>query len=330
MSRVRRPNHLPHAGLPFCRDRAGDGSNDPILRTPRRSISQNVGVLSRLALVACMLFAAKPGQASGQVSEASRDTVWVVTLTDGSTLYGQITESTDEQIVLMTEAGARFEIQRAQIEEIRPLVGRIVRGQVWPEDGNRTRLFFGPTGRALHSREGYIGLYELFFSFVAVGVGDRLVLAGGTPVLPGVIGEVFYLAPKVTLINAPRFQLAAGALSFFLTDDIDEGSAGIVYGVGTFGGTDNAVTLGAGWGFALTSDESAVSDEPVLMLGLEQRASRGVKLMSENYYVDGNALVSGGVRLLGQRFSADIGLGAGLGEGDAGCCLPILTAAYRF
>lgn len=288
-------------------------------------------VRSLFALAALALAAALPARAAAQdPAGAQQDTVYRVTLVDGSTIIGRIVESSETRIVLRSEAGMRFEIERSQIRSMRPLGGRLVDGEVWPEDANRTRLFFGPTGRSLRHGEGYIGLYELFFSFAAVGIADRLTLAGGTPIIPGGIGEVLYFAPKVTIVNAQNFQFAAGALAFFLTDEIDEGSVGIAYGVGTWGSVDNAVSVGAGWGFALTSEASGVADEPLLMLGLERRVSRGVKLLSENYYISGGALLSGGIRLLGERFSADLGLAGLISDEDASFGLPLLNVAYRF
>lgn len=299
----------------------------------RRNPSRRSSIALRLALavpVLAVIAALLPGRAAAQVEAAAQDTVYRVTLVDGSTLFGRIIESNEARIVMRTEAGARVEIERSQIREIEPVSGRVVDGQVWPEDANRTRLFFAPTGRSLGHGEGYIGVYELFFSFIAVGVGDRLTLAAGTPIIPGALGEAFYLAPKLTVINEQRFQLAAGALALFLTDAIDEGSVGVAYGVGTFGNADDAVTFGAGWGFALTDEASEVADEPVLLLGLEKRTSRGLKLISENYYIAGGAFISGGVRLLGERFSADFGLAGTVSGGDDFFGLPIINIAWRF
>jgi hypothetical protein len=289
------------------------------------------GVLVVVALVAGGIAAEAAAPERVRAQELARaDTVYRVRLVDGTTIFGHIVESDDARIVIVTEAGARFEIERAQIRDLQPLAGRLVNGQVWPEDANRTRLFFAPTGRSLGHGEGYVGLYELFFSFVAVGIGDRFTLAGGTPIIPGAIGKAFYLAPKLTVIDEERFQLAAGALSFFLTESVDEGSVGIAYAVATMGSSDDAITLGAGWGFALTSDESAIADEPVVLLGLEKRTGRSIKLISENYYGGGTLLVSGGFRFLGDRFSADVGLAGLVGSDDDTFGLPILSVAWRF
>jgi hypothetical protein len=287
-----------------------------------------------LAVLAVLGALAVPGgleaQAPGGVEPT--DTVFELVLDNGETYYGHVESATGEMVVFRTLSGTRLEVERSRVRRLEPAPGRVVDGEVWAPDPNRTRLFFGPTGRALETGEGYVGLFELFFAFGAVGVGDRLVLAGGTPVLPEAMGEAFYLAPKLRVASVGRTSVAVGALAFFLTDEIDEGSVGLLYGVATHGTGDNAVTLGAGWGFALGGDDAVVTNEPVFLVGLERRISRRIKLVSENYaiLVDGlNMLASGGVRLLGERFSADLGLGGAFGE-ETACCIPVLSASYSF
>ena len=291
--------------------------------------------LNRFLLVVALVFtlpAVLAGQEGGEAGVAG-DTLYHLVLTDGSSFYGTIESETSDRVVFVTTGGARLEFERSQIRVLEVAEGRIVDGEVWARDPNGTRLFFGPTGRSLRSGEGYVGLFELFFSFGAIGVGDNLVLAGGTPVLPEVIGRVLYVAPKLRVASGDGFDLAVGALSFFLTESLESGTLGVAYGVGTFGDGDNAATVGAGWGFAL-GDDAAVSNEPVFLVGGERRTSARVKLITENYFiVAGDGLVglySGGVRFIGDRFSADLGVGGGFGAGDSFCCAPVLSASYVF
>lgn len=90
------------------------------------------------------------------------------------------------------------------------------------------------------------------FGRVVEAEGERIVvvtavtLSGGTPVVPDLIGQVFYLAPKLRVVSAPPVEVSAGVLALFATEEIDEGPVGILYGVGTFGSPDRALTLGAG------------------------------------------------------------------------------------
>lgn len=294
-------------------------------------IAQLSRMLLRGVLVLPLLLALPPARAEAQVPEriAVSDTLVQVRLADGSTLFGRVVAVDGERVVLETQAGARVELTRAQIRSIRPLEGRVQHGEVWEEDPHATRLFFAPTGRALRAGEGYFGVYELFFPFVTFGVTDRLTVAAGTPIIPGAIGEFAYVGPKLLLVSAPRMQLSAGVFAGFF----DGGTAGIAYGVGTWGDRDDALTAGAGWGFTTDGEDSDVSNRPLVMLGGERRVGRRTKLLTENYFVFGESggVVSGGVRFFGDRLSADAGIAALLGAGcDGECILPVVNFVYSF
>jgi hypothetical protein len=282
--------------------------------------------MSLLAATIAPLGAQEPVPAA-----APADSVMEVRLKDGSVLIGRVESQTETQVVLMTRSGARVEVPRAEILSMRSVAVR-ANGEVWPDDPNLTRLFFSPTGRALRKGEGYISAFYLFLPFVAYGVTDRFTMAGGTPILPGAIGRVMYLAPKYTVFEAPRSSFAVGGIGFFAPESLDEGSFGILYGVSTFGSRDRAVSLGAGWGY-FTGDEigSGTSSEPVFVLGGEQRITRRVKLITENWLavnpgVDG--VWSGGFRFIGDRLSADLGFLGFIGEG--GCCAPMVNFVWAF
>lgn len=290
-----------------------------------------------MLLVALLSLAAVavPRAAAAQEGEtAAQDSVYRLELADGSTFFGRVESETSDRLVFITLSGVRLEVSRSQVRILEPASGRVVEGELWPDDPNATRLFFGPTARSLRSGTGYVGLFELFFSFGAVGAGDHLVLSGGTPVLPEVIGRVLYLAPKARLFTAGGTSVAVGAISFVATEELNEGSVGIVYGVTTVEDEDRsqALTLGAGWGFAL-SNGAELSNDPILLVGGEGRTSRRVKLITENYFILGGeavGILTGGFRLLGDRFSADLGAGLVYGDSDVFCCLPVLSAAYTF
>lgn len=293
-------------------------------RTPRRFL---LGALALLALALALPPAAAPAAAQLPERIEPGDTLVEVRLADGSTLYGRIVEVEGDRIVLQTQAGARVELERAQIRSLAPVRGRIREGEVWMDDPHATRLFFAPTGRSLPAGEGYFGVYELFFPFLTYGITDRVTVTGGTPVFPGAVGEFAYLGPKVLIVDASRTQLSAGVLAGIF----DGGVSGVAYGVGTWGDTDGAVTAGAAWGFFSGEGNSDVSDRPLLMLGGEARTGRRTKVLTENYFIPGEsvAAVSGGIRFWGERLSADAGLAAIIGE-ETGCCLPLVNFVYSF
>lgn len=292
--------------------------------------------LLRPLLLPLLLLAAAltvPAGAAAQVENAAvADSLYEVRLSDGSVLYGRVTAETPDELTLVTQSGATVRLRRDQVVAITPLRGRVVNGEVWGDDPHATRLFFGPTARAVPRGEGYLGVYELFFPFVTYGVTDRFTISGGTPVIPEAIGEVFYLAPKYEVLRTPTVSAAVGVLALFATGQEEFGSAGLLYGVGTFGGSDRALTVGATVPFIAAEGESDVGDQPAFMVGGEARISRRTKFITENYFVAGEsgALVSAGVRFFGERLSADFGVGMGFADGDNACCLPLVNFVYSF
>ena len=270
-------------------------------------------------LAAALLPSVARGQ-TGPELPAPSDTLYEIRLGDGSLIFARIAELDQERVVLITLGRGRLEIDRPQIQGLRPARGRVVDGEFWNEDPGGTRLFFTATGRSLSRGESYIGTYLIVLPFGAVGLSDRVTIGAGAPVLFGEF-EPFYVTPKVQVLRLPNVQAALGTLAIIFRDDV----VGIVYGVGTFGDADNA--LSAGLGFFYSGDD--VGNKPAAMLGGEVRVSRRVKLMTENYVLPEvvGAVFSAGIRLIGDRFSAEVGVA---GSEDDGCCLPLLNLSYAF
>lgn len=271
-------------------------------------------------------------QAAPVAAPSVADSTVEVRLRDGSVVYGRIVERSESRVVLVTSSGARLEFEMIQVASIRPVTARGSDGRYWAPDPNATRLFFSSTARPLAKGEGYVSSYFLFFPMVAYGATDRITLAGGTPILPGLLGELWYFAPKVTVLNRENLAVAVGALGFWFPEATDGASVGIAYAASTFGSPDKALTVGAGWGYFSNEGTTDFSSRPVFMIGGERRTSASVKLISENWLafnggsVDG--IVSGGVRFIGARLSADLGMGTAMGGG--GCCIPMVNFVYAF
>ena len=247
--------------------------------------------------------------------------LYEIRLVDGSVLFARVTAVEGETIVLVTLVGVRIEVERSQIRMARRAQGSVVKGEFWREDPNSSRLFFTATGRTLRKGEAYVGTYIVVLPFFAVGLTDRITLAGGAPVLFGEL-EPFYVAPKVQVARTRVADISVGTLAVFFDDEI----VGITYGVGTFGTADHALTVGLGFGFS--GDE--FSNEPVAMIGGETRVSRRIKLVTENYVLpsEDGLLFSAGLRFIGERFSTDLGVAGFAGDGDSGCCIPLINFSY--
>ena len=265
-------------------------------------------------------------------TRAERDTSTrqLVQTRDGSTLLGRIVAEDSTTIRLETVGGV-LTLARSAVVAIKTVRESELRdGEYWFRDPNRSRLFFAPTGRMLDQGEGYyMNTYLLLQNFVGAPTND-ITIGGGFALIPGVDpGKwAYYLTPKVGLHQSENFNVAVGALAGFAPGSH---GFGILYGVGTRGGTDGSVTGGLGWGYSGTSFAS----RPAVMLGGERRLSRRVAFITENYalstksdrYTCGSSgcttssrnetltLASYGLRFLGEKMSVDLAFWNAAGDG---------------
>lgn len=197
--------------------------------------------------------------------------------------------------------------------------------EVMPADPNPTRLFFAPTGRSLKQGEATFGVYEVVMPFVQYGITDRISIGGGTPFFFGTgVGQPVWVTPKVQVLKSRSTQGSVGVLHLMNMGDYN---AGIAYGVVTQGSADAAVTIGGGYAYS-SADESRAG-APVVMLGGEKRLSKRLKFVTENYWFSGVGLASGGLRLMGDRLSADLGLVSPIGA-DGFFVFPMVNVAFKF
>ena len=264
-----------------------------------------------------------PAGATGQPRPDAVE-VYELVLKDGSRLFGSIERENGDEVVFRTQAGATITARRQDIVSLKLVKGRIEAGEFIRTDLHRSRLFFAPTGRSLDKGQVSVGVFEFIAPFVQVGVTDDFSIGGGTPLIFGIedFDRPFWVTPKYRLFNSEQVQASVGVLHVF---DTSEGnSAGIAYGVGTFGSSDNAVT--AGVGMAYSGDDRG----GIVMLGGERRVHRSMKLITENYmWKNGDGIISGGVRFIGERLSADLALAVPFGLGDV-IAFPVVNFVYVF
>jgi len=249
------------------------------------------------------------------------DVVQRLTLSDESQIFGRVESIDDDAIVFRSIADVVMRVPRSSILDLRTTSGRVVEGTFLPNDPHNNRLMFAPTARSLRRGEGYFGVYYVF-PFVQVGMTDRFSIGGGTPLIFGDGAHPVWFTPKMQVLSRKHVQAAAGIIHITGIEDLE---AGIAYGVTTVGSDDSAVTIGFGRAY------SGDGGRGILMIGGEHRQSRRIKWITENWFWRGEArgFVSGGVRLLGERLSADLSLVVPLVD-DAAVAFPIVSFAWHF
>ena len=275
----------------------------------RKLILSSLAALSMSFLFSLTAFAQEDADRFSHLIIPDENSVQILTLEDGSTILGRITEIKAKDIVFKSDVGD-LTIPRSKIEKIE-LVSKssIKKGKYWFENPNSTRLYFSPTARMLKKGDGYFSDYFILLPGIAYGVTDNITIGGGMSLVPWVDlnDQIFYFTPKIGLKASPNTNFAAGALIIALPEVDDESPlVGILYGVGTFGSADGGLTIGLGYGFV----DDQVADKPMFMIGGEKRFARRISFISENWILPGVEvpLISYGFRFFGEGISVDLGL----------------------
>lgn len=268
-----------------------------------------------------------------RVPEADR--TQIITLRDGSSLTGRITEVGESEIKFSSQVG-EVTIQIDQIEDIEEFSNtRIKGGKYWFPNPNQTRLYFGPTGRTLEKGQGYFSDLLLFFPSVTYGITNNISIGGGITIFPGVDfdKQLIYIFPKVGIKPSENVALAGSILILripqFDDDLVEEPDvAGIAFGTGTFGTEDLSFTGGVGYGYV----EDDFADKPAVLLGGEWRFSRRLSFVTENWVFPGveDALISYGLRFFGESLSADLGLFTSTDADAPQPGIPLVSFTYNF
>ncbi|MGH7652812.1 MAG: hypothetical protein ACREMS_13375 [Gemmatimonadaceae bacterium] len=286
--------------------------------------------LFALVVILCIVAASTTVGAQASANVRGRLTVpdsahtQLLTLADGSTIFGRIVAVSGDTVTFQSQAGT-MQLAAASITQIKEIATSDVRqGDYWFPNPNSTRLFFAPSGQMLKQGEGYFSDYELFFPGFAYGLTDNVAIGGGVSILPvGVEDQAYYVTPKIGFSVNDQVHLAAGVL-FAGTRG---GTGGVYYGVGTFGDDNASVTLGGGYGFA----GGEIEAKPVGMIGGELRIAPRVGIVTENYLLpisENNFLYSFGFRFMGEKMTTDLALVNVSGSNIIG--VPYVDFVFRF
>ncbi len=248
--------------------------------------------------------------AAGQRADPLRvlsDTTAVqqVELGDGTKLLGRIVRIDGDDIFFRTLGNVDIRFERRDVRNVREVRGELYNGEFWPEDPSDSRLFLAPTARVPGHGHGYFGVYELFVPSFGVGIGTVFMISGGFSAIPGIDlrDQVYYIAPKAQVFNSEYVQGAVGL--FWAKPGTNEESVGMAYS-GVTAGTPRA-SFSGGIAFPFGS-RSGFSDNPLLMVGGEVRATKRLKVITENWIApsEGDAILSLGFRIITSRLTVEV------------------------
>lgn len=220
--------------------------------------------------------------AAGQQADALRvlsDTTAVqqVELRDGTKLLGRIVRIDGTDIFFRTLGDVAIQFERRDVRTVREVQGELYDGE----------------------------FYELVVPSFGVGIGNAFMISGGFSAIPGIDlrDQVYYIAPKAQVFNSEYVQGAVGL--FWAKPGTNEESVGMAYS-GVTAGTPRA-SFSGGIAFPFGS-RSGFSDNPLLMVGGELRATKRLKLITENWIApsEGDAILSLGFRIITSRLTVEV------------------------
>lgn len=200
---------------------------------------------------------------------------------NGTSYFGKIRGLAGGRLMISSELLGIFEIQSNTISKItmsNEYVNR--KGSSWFTNPNATRYFFAPSAIPLKKQEGYYQNAYLLANSVNVGVTDHITIGGGV-----VIPLLFYVTPKVSFKVAENIYLGAGIL---FTQSFISGfglSAGIGYGLATYGSYEHNATIGAGYGYAKFNTEYKTTPMPIVTINGMTRIAKKLSLVTENWLI---------------------------------------------
>jgi hypothetical protein len=263
--------------------------------------------------------------------------MYVLRTRDGSLFVGRLVRATIDSVYFVS-AGGPITVARSSVLELRSVGrGAMREGIYWAPNPNETRLFIAPTGRMLARGEGYFSDTYLFLLLLAGGLSSNFTLGGGLSIVPSddfFRNNIYYVTPKIGLVQRPNVNVAAGAFVGFAGWDLDGsqdvGSFGILYTVATFGSPDGSFTVGSGLGYG----GGDFAERPIFMVGGEKRIARRASLVTENYVLPGesNAAISYGIRFFGEKLAVDLAFWNAFGSDVSPIFpgIPYLAFAVKF
>ena len=270
----------------------------------------------------------------------SNDTIYMVSMKEGSVIYGKIISKNDSLIILETKTMGKTSIMMKDIQELKEMQkNSFVNGQYRFPNPHATRYFFGSSAINLKKGEGYYQNTYLLLNSFYIGITDYINIGGGFEFLTlfATGDPVYFLSLKGGGKISKNFYLAAGTFFFSYSNGDNRVNNLLAYGIATYGNHEHNFSIGTGFNFNNKEYYSTVEPlpkYPIFTLSGMTRVSRKVALVTENWiipattekisgsYFDQNgnyvyhyelsssyrAYISYGLRFLGEKLSVDLGL----------------------
>jgi hypothetical protein len=230
---------------------------------------------------------------------------------DGNEYIGVIVDRSADKIRIKTDKLGEITILNKDVKRVSELTSaKYKNGTYWLDNPQSTRYFWSPNGYNLKKGEGYYQNVWILFNQAVYGITDHF--SAGVGVMPLFLFSGTATPAWITLkysvpVVKDKVSIGVGALAGTVIG-VNSGTAGILYGISTFGSKDNNLSVGMGWGFA---DGQIARNPTVNINGMIRTGARGY-FITENYFIGTPdnfvVLMSLGGRRIIKRVGLDYGL----------------------
>lgn len=269
----------------------------------------------------------------------------LLTLVDGQQLRGVVVASDPGGLLLRIQRdgeGGMVHVATTVIQFIEPAQSSDSRFAF--TDPNTTRYFYAPSAFSLAHGVGYVSQKEVVATTVAYGLVDGVGIEAGT-VLPLLFtpARAAIIGLKLGFPVADGVHVGGGVQTLLLYPDRQSGlgALGLGFVVVTLGRPDQHVSVGVGQSAVSFDQTFEVGPTPVV-IAVNLRLSDALAFVTESWlFVDPKQTLfpstfrffpSAGVRFLGRRFAADLGVvPIWIGDGDVPLIpIPWLDVTWNF
>lgn len=234
---------------------------------------------------------------------------YLITLMNGTVLSGKITSRKENEIIVETANIGKITVDASKIKLIKNIVPVNMKdGRYWFNSPVTTQYFMTPSEIPLNRGEIYYQNTLVAFNSFRTNIASHFSCTGG--MIPGLIG---FVSPHYSFRVRDWFYLGAGG-TFATTNGKKYGL--FAFGQCTFGNRNSNLSIGGGYGMMTVQKYYYVQkidkiEASLFTISGMKRFAPKFAFVAENWFApnEGFQLLSGGIRLMGEKSSWDFGLG---------------------
>ena len=233
---------------------------------------------------------------------------YLITLMNGTVLQGKIISRKENEIIIETSSIGNVTLDISKIKTIKSITPVNMKdGKYWFNSPLTTQYFIAPSAIPMNRGEVYYQNTMLVYNSFRTNITNHFSCIGG--VVPTALA---FVAPTLSFRVRDFFYVGGGVLG---TAIVGKEYAALGYGQCTFGNRNSHLSIGGGYGYMTVQQYYYVQKISHIEVGVVtisgmKRITPKYSVVTENWFApnEGISLISGGLRLMGEKNNWDFGI----------------------